>query len=102
MSRSSETTERGDNMKRLFPGLLGVIKDWLLRFIVDQIKKTLESPEARGKAQEFGEYLGRLLGEVIPGEAVDGFLASFIRGFADGLDDPDQAQQVKEKLMVGN
>lgn len=89
-------------MKRLFPGLLGVIKDWLLRFIVNQIKKALESPETRGKAQAFGERLGRSLGEAIPGETVDGFLASFIRGFADGLDDPDQAQQVKTKLMMGN
>src|SRR5690606_14230075 len=102
MRRSSKTTERGDSMQRLFPGLLGAIKDWLLRFIVDQIKKALESPQARVKAQAFGEYLGRSLGEAIPGEAVDGFLASFIRGFADGLGNPDQAQQVKAKLMVGN
>lgn len=70
------------------PGF-GTIRQWLFNLVLAGIKKMFASEGARAHATTFGTYVGRALGQIIPGEHVDGFLAAFARGFAVGLDETD-------------
>ena len=63
-----------------------LLLNWVLQGIVKEAVKLIDTNALKERVTSVGYDLGKRVGEAIPGDMAEPFLAAFSRGFADGME----------------